>query len=111
MPIVNLVVNKKSFQLSCDEGDEGRLEDLAAALNKRLNDIAVHAPGSGDSTLMVMAALMMQDELGDGTKTAEKLESSIPSGSLPRDHERTVINALDSVSEYIENLALKLNQR
>lgn len=103
MSVVNLHIQNKVYQLSCEEGDEGRIEALAAQLNARLQELAAHAPGSSETMQMVMLMLMMQDEANEATTSN--------AGSLPKDHERTVIQAMDSVSQYLENLAKQLKNR
>ena len=103
MSVVNLHIQNKVYQLSCEEGDEGRIEALAGQINTRLQELAAHAPGSSETMQMVMLMLMMQDEINEGTTTQ--------TSSLPKDHEKTVIQAMDSVSQYLENLAKQLKNR
>lgn len=111
MAVVDLTIGKKSFQLACDDGDEPRLKRLAALVNARLDELTLHAPGSGDTTLLAMLALMMQDEISEvKDKVPEHPSEAIPSG-LPKDHERVVVEALDTVSEFVEHLASRLNAR
>ncbi len=104
MSVVNLHLQNKTYQLSCEAGDEGRIEALAAQLNTRLQELAAHAPGSGETMQMVMLLLMLQDEVNEAATSSN-------TGSLPKDHERTVIQAMDSVSQYLENLAKQLANR
>ena len=103
MPVLNLTIQNKIHQLSCEEGDEARIQSLAEQLNGKLSELAAHAPGSSDTLLMIMLLLMLQDEANEGTAS--------PAGPLPRDHEKTMINALDTVSSYLENLAKQLQNR
>ena len=103
MPVLNLTIQSKIHQLSCEEGDEARIQALADQLNTRLSELAVHAPGSSETLQMVMLLLILQDEANEA-----------PSGAaapLPKDHEKTMINALDTVSSYLENLAKQLENR
>ena len=104
MPVLNLTIQNKIHQLSCEEGDEARITALAEQLNLRLTELAIHAPGSSETLLMVMLLLMLQDEVNDS-------HSNIRVEPLPRDHEKMMINALDTVSSYLENLAKQLENR
>lgn len=111
MAVVDLVIGKKSYQLSCDDGNEPRLRKLAGDLDSKLKQIAASAPGAGDGMLLVMLALMLQDEVAELREKAPAHPSeSIPNG-MSRDHERTVIEALDMVSEFVEHLANKVQSR
>lgn len=111
MAVVDLLIGKKSFQLSCDDGDEPRLKRLAGVVNQRLNDLSDHAPGSGDTTMLAMLALMLQDELTEAKEKAPEHPAEAIPNALPRDHERVVVEALDTVSEFVEHLASRINAR
>lgn len=111
MAVVELYINKKSYQLSCDDGDEPRLKKLAAQLDAKLSDIAAATAGAGDHMQLLMLALMQQDELSELRDKAPAHPSEANLSGLPKDHERTVIEALDTVSEFVEHLASRIQPR
>ncbi len=104
MPVLDLTIQNKIHQLSCEEGDEARIQSLAAQLNARLAELAAHAPGSSETLQMVMLLLMLQDEANEG-------QSEVAVGPLSKDQEKTLIHALDTVSGYLEHLAKQLETR
>jgi cell division protein ZapA len=60
---VPITLNGRGYRLSCGAGEEARLSELAADLNRRLERLAVSFGQHGDDRLLVMAALMLTDEL------------------------------------------------
>ena len=58
MPVVDVTIGKRTFQLSCEEGQENRLKGLAGSISERIKEIAVFADSSNDTVLLAMAALM-----------------------------------------------------
>jgi cell division protein ZapA len=65
MAEVLLTVNNKSFQLACADGDEARLQKLAAYVDERLQAIAESGVVRKESDLMALTAIVLADELFD----------------------------------------------
>ena len=65
MAEVTLTVNDRSFNLACADGDEGRLENLAAYVDERLRSIADSGVVRRESDLMALTAIVLADELFD----------------------------------------------
>jgi len=65
MAQVTLTVNGKSFDLACADGDEGRLQKLAAYVDERVNMIAESGAVRKESDIMALTAIVLTDELFD----------------------------------------------
>ena len=65
MAEVTLTVNDRSFNLACADGDEGRLQNLAAYVDERLQAIAESGVVRRESDLMALTAIVLADELFD----------------------------------------------
>ena len=63
MPTVSVIINGRAYRLACGAGEEARLRDLADDLNRRIDHLATGAALPGDDRLIVMAALLVTDEL------------------------------------------------
>ena len=63
MAQVSVRVNGYSYMLSCSDGQEDHLRALAADIDRRIDGIKVAAGPSGESRLLLMAALVLSDEL------------------------------------------------
>jgi cell division protein ZapA len=74
MPLVEVMVNGREYQVACDTGQEDRLRDLA---NKRVQALAKSVGQVGDSRLMLMAGLVLADELSNATAKASEREKEV----------------------------------
>lgn len=79
MPSVSVTINGKNYRMACDEGQETHLEALA----KNLDGYVSHLKGSfgeiGDQRLVVMASIMVMDELQELKKKHSLLEKELDS--------------------------------
>lgn len=65
MPLVNVLVNGRAYTVACDEGEEKHLREVAEFLDKRVQELVSTVGQVGDSRLLLMAALLVSDELSD----------------------------------------------
>lgn len=115
MPVVDVTIGKRAYQLACDAGQEEHLQHLASGVDGRLQELSgLLEEGSSDALLLVMASLMLQDELNE---VKEKIVNG-DAGVALRDAETqaqevdiAVCDAIDAISEYVENIADRLEKR
>ena len=65
MPVILLTIQGQAYKVACEEGQETRLAQLGRMLDSRVASIAGGAPESGQSQLLLMAALMVLDDYLD----------------------------------------------
>jgi len=65
MAQVTVIVNGRTYRLMCGTGEEPRLTDLAEHIRQRIDDLSYEFGNAGDERLLLMAALMVTDELWD----------------------------------------------
>lgn len=70
MAEVNISINGRIHEISCDSGQEGRVVDLASYIDQRLQQIARSGAAYNDAHLLVLTSLVLADELFE---TREKL--------------------------------------
>jgi cell division protein ZapA len=58
-------VNGRSYRFDCGDGEEARLEELAAYIKDRIDTLKREYGQVGAERLMLMAALLITDELWD----------------------------------------------
>lgn len=63
MAQVTITLNGRAYRLSCGPGEEARLNELARDLNLRLERLAMDFGQHGSERLLVMASLLLTDEL------------------------------------------------
>jgi cell division protein ZapA len=65
MAQVTIRINGYAYTLGCADGQESHLEAMAGEVDQRIEQIKASLGQSGESRLLVLAALMMADELHD----------------------------------------------
>lgn len=83
MAQVTIRINGFTYPVSCEDGQEQHLTDMAAEVDRRITSIKSLGSQTGESRLLVLAALLLADELHD-TKTAlSAAESITPAAAKP----------------------------
>ncbi len=106
MAIVNIQIGKRDFQLACDEGQEGHLQALAKQVSARVQQLSESVQTSNDTLLLVMSALMMQDELNEGGTSSQPNPAAVQ-----EEADAIVVEALNTISEYVEAVAEKVEKK
>ena len=71
MANVNIKFNKKDYLLSCDDGQEENLKELADRLNKKFNELKSNLGNIGENKLLLISSIKVVDEYYD---LLEKIE-------------------------------------
>ena len=75
MPQVTLRINGYSYTIGCKEGEESHLEAMGAEVTRRIEGVRLAAGPSGEARMLVMAALLMADDIFE---LRRKLEETMP---------------------------------
>ena len=62
MANVNIKFNGKDFLLSCEDGQEDHLEELAANLNNKFEKLKVKLGNIGENKLLLITSIKIMDE-------------------------------------------------
>ena len=65
MANVNIKFNNKDYLLSCDDGQEDNLKELATHLDKKYNDLKKNLGNIGENKLLLITAIKMVDDYFD----------------------------------------------
>lgn len=107
MAQVDVAINGKSYRIACDDGQEEHLLQLAAFVDQRVQELAASVGQIGDARLLVMASLLISDELSE---IYSKLDDS--DGSNAEDAaaaaEQAMAQTTDALAKRIELIAEKL---
>ena len=102
MPIINANIAGNEHSFTCADGEEDRFRSLAHKLNARIEKITKGNPKVNEIRIMVLTCLLMEDEIDDLNKNKALQINNVSSS------DETIVNAMDSISEYLENLAKKV---
>lgn len=117
MAHVNVTINGRQFRMACDDGQEEHLQNLAAEVNAKVDQLKGAFGEIGDTRLTVMAAIMTADEVIDMRRRLESAEAELTElresrGQLQaraEARETSIARALDEAAATIERVVGQLN--
>lgn len=109
MAQVEITINSKNYRIACEDGQESRIASLAAMVDSHVKDLVEQIGQIGDTRLLVMAALLIADELVDLREIEREVTTDGGSVSLA-DGEEKVVSALNAMAGRIESIADQLER-
>jgi cell division protein ZapA len=106
MAQLNVTVNGRSYQVACEDGEEPHLAKLGAYLDKRVAELAGSVGQIGEARLLVMAGLLVADELADARNAMSELRRR-PAG-LTAEAEDALAAGIEALAARIEHIAAGL---
>jgi|HubBroStandDraft_6_1064221.scaffolds.fasta_scaffold1207395_2 cell division protein ZapA len=106
MAEVVVTVNGRAFELGCADGQEARIRQLAQFVDGKIGELIRAAGQAGESRLLLMAALVIADELSeihDGLTRRGIHSRNIPSEALG-----AAVSGIHELAERIEGIAARL---
>ncbi len=77
MANVNITFNNKEFLLSCEDGQEEHLEELAKNLNEKFTSLKSKLGNIGENKLLLICSIKVFDEYYETKKRIEKQKKEI----------------------------------
>ncbi len=77
MPQVTVEVNGRAYRLSCGEGEQEHVMSLSRKIDRHSNTIDLNKSPANEGRNMLLAALMVADELHEKEQKVEELEQEI----------------------------------
>ena len=117
MAQVSVTINGRQFRMTCEDGQEEHLLNLARELDTRIGGLRTKFGEIGDTRLTVMAAITVADELTEAGARVKRLEQELAAlqdaRMLASDRSKaaqaTIATALTAAAERIESITKKLN--
>ena len=75
MAQVTVKINGYSYTVGCEDGQEDHLMAMASQVESRIDSIKALGSSSGEQRLLVLAALLMADDLHDTRQETENLRA------------------------------------
>jgi cell division protein ZapA len=103
-------VNDRPYTMQCADGEERQLQDLARLLDGEVMRIKQSVGQVGDIRVLLMAGLMVADQLAEARRRIEELQDQVnglrESRAHAVNHGRTIE---DQVAERLNNAAKRLD--
>ena len=96
MSQVEITINGRQYRVACEDGQETHLTNLANYFNDKMSSLISEVGQIGDTSLMVMAGLLIADELSDANQELVDIR---------RAAEDEYSNRISALAQKIENLA------
>ena len=75
MAQVTITINGRKYDIACDDGQEAHVTRLARYIDKRVGELVESIGQVGDARLMVMASLLIADELSEVYTELEEMRT------------------------------------
>lgn len=117
MAQITVKVNGRDFLLGCPDGQEGRIRRLAQYIDAKIGEFSKTIGPVGEARLILLAALVIADELSDVNDALQQERNRAPSAAASPDSGAGKIEAEQSeaaaagilaIAERIEAIAARL---
>jgi cell division protein ZapA len=111
--MVDITVNGRRHAVQCGNGEEARVKGLASYIDRKIQELAIDGPQIGDARLMLLASLMIADELSDAYDKIKELEESqgaAPPPGIDSENERRAAALVEQVAEQLNAVAVELER-
>jgi cell division protein ZapA len=111
---VAITINGRSYDIACDDGQEEHLARLGLYLDQKVAELVGNVGQVGDARLMVMASLLIADELADAydelaeAKEAQEATGTDQDGDEDTERNGAVQESLERLAQRIEDVAARL---
>ena len=105
MAQVDVVINDRSYRIACDDGQDGHVTELANYVDSRVQELVSSVGQVGDARLLVMASLLIADELSETMTALNKRRASQEDNSPTMEH---VAQTMEDLADRIERIAARL---
>ena len=75
MAEVDITINRRSYRISCKDGEEERIKSLATLINNQVQKLSEKIGQLGEARMILLASLVLLDKSDEVEKEAEKIIS------------------------------------
>ena len=106
MAQVEVSINGRNYEIACDDGQEPHLAQLGEYVDRRVKELVTAVGQVGDSRLLVMASLLIADELAETYAELKKAptpeEASAAASASTGEIEDRIAEIVDAAAARIE---------
>ena len=106
MANVVVTINERPYDLTCNDGQEQHLRDLAADISRRVNELTKTVGQPGEARLLLMVGLLLADELADANAEIDRLQGE--QSRAPAVDEQAVAATLERLAKHVQDIAARV---
>jgi cell division protein ZapA len=107
MPQVSVQIANRTYELACGEGEEARVQELAAYVEEKVSELRRQLPGTPEFKLLVFASLLLAEESREARGVAKAAETARASAT---DSAETLATALeDLITARVDKMSKKVS--
>lgn len=110
MAEISITINGRNYGISCDDGQETRVKQLAAYVDSRLKDIARAGAATNESHLLVLTSIILADEIADMRAAGARPMAPAVGVQISDEEEEAIISAIDLLAARIDAIAGNLQK-
>ena len=123
MAEVRIRINGRDYDIACDDGQEGRVQELGQVIDTTFKDIAKAGAATNEAHLFVLTSLVLADEVYDLRQQLQELQqqaqqphpspavSEQPANdSLSAEEAYELRDAISAVAQRIDSLSERIEQ-
>ena len=111
MANVNIKFNNKDYLLSCDDGQEENLKELASHLDLKYNELKKSLGNIGENKLLLITAIQMVDDYFDLFQKVKNTKNDFEKLSIKfKELKSLAINYRDKKETELAKLKVELNE-
>lgn len=114
MAQITVSINNRVYEIACDDGQEEHLARLGTYIDSKVTELSASIGQVGDARLLVMASLLIADELadvyGELADAREALEGTAAATAQPESPEmaESLAKNLELLAGRVEDIAARL---
>jgi cell division protein ZapA len=101
-------VNGRDFALNCGDGQEPRIRRLAQYVDAKLGEFTRTIGQVGEARLLLLAALVIADELSDANEALQQERSRARGAGNPGEVAEGAASGIRDIAERIESIAARI---
>jgi cell division protein ZapA len=100
---VSISVNGRDYQIACEDGEEEHIAYLAQYINHHVDNLVESVGQVGEARLLLMAALVLSDELSEAYSELDDLKSEA-------EEDDAGAALMEALTERLENVAARMEK-
>jgi len=104
MAQITVTINNRVYEIACDDGQEDHLARLGTYIDSKVTELSASIGQVGDARLLVMASLLIADELADVYGELAEARDALEAAPAAQTHGDTPEMA-ESLAKNLELLA------